>query len=82
MLRAAPSVMDSAAPFFCIVSELFLAWSPDNEYIVAHGIAKPCGGYEARLPPELLYRPDCKVRQAAFFSQLQARVKSLLAQLP
>ena len=81
MLMAAPSVMDSAA-LFCIVAKLFLAWSPDNEYIVAHGIAQPCCGYEARLPPELLYRPDCKVRQAAFFGQLQARVKSLLAQLP
>ena len=81
MLMAAPSVMDSAAIFF-LVSELFLVWSPYNEYIVAHGIAEPCGGYEARLPPELLYRPDCKVRHAAFFRQLQARVKSLLAQLP
>ena len=81
MLMAAPSVMDSAA-IFCLVIELFLVWSPYNEYIVAHCIAKPCGGYEARLPPELLYRPYCKVCEAAFFSQLQARVKSLLAQLP
>ena len=78
---AAPSVMDSAAIFlYCV--ELFLVWSPDNEYIVAHGIAEPCGGYKARLSPELLYCPDCKVRHAAFFRQLQARVKSLLTQLP
>ena len=35
MLRAAPSVMDSAA-LFCIASKLFLALSPDHEYIGAY----------------------------------------------
>lgn len=80
MLRAAPSVMDSAALFF-LVSKLFLVLSPDHEYIVAHGIAQPCGGDKARLSPEHLDSPDCKVRQAAFFGQLQTRVKSLLTQL-
>lgn len=80
MLRAAPSVMDSAA-LFCLASKLFLAWSPDNEYIIAHGIAQPCCGDKVRVPPKHLYCPYCKVRQAAFFRQLQARVKSLLTQL-
>ena len=81
MLRAAPSVMDSAA-LFCIVAKLFLAWSPDNEYIVAHSIAQPCGGNKVRVSPELLYCPNRKVCKAAFFGQLQTRVKSLLTQLP
>ena len=92
MLRAAPSVMDSAALFLLYIitklqnlkaiHNLFLVLSPDNEYIVAQCIAKPCGCYKARLPPELLYCPDGKVRQAAFFRQLQTSVKSLLTQLP
>ena len=81
MLRAAPSVMDSAA-LFCLVSILFLAWSPDHEYIVAHCIAQPCCGNKVRVPPEHLYCPDCKVCQATFFGQLQTREKSLLTQLP
>ena len=60
MLRAAPSVMDSAA-LFCLASKLFLAWTPYHEYIIAHGIAKPCDCYKVRVPPELLYRPNRKV---------------------
>ena len=71
MLRAASSVMDSAALFLLFlitkfqnlkyIHRLFLAWSPDNEYIIAHGIAKPCDCYKVRMPPELLYRPNRKV---------------------
>lgn len=55
MLRAAPSVMDSAALFLLYlitklqnlkaIHNLFLAWSPDHEYIVAHGIAHLGGTY-------------------------------------
>lgn len=81
MFRAAPSVMDSAA-LFCLVAKLFLAWSPYNEYIIAHGIAQPCGGDKVRVPPEFLYSPNRKVCKAAFFRQLQTSVKSLLTQLP
>ena len=71
MLRAAPSVMDSAALFLLYIitklqnlkaiHNLFLVWSPDNEYIVSQGIAKPCGCYKVRVPSELLYCPNRKV---------------------
>lgn len=81
MLRAAPSVMDSAA-LFCLVAKLFLAWSPDHEYIVAHGIAQPCGGYNKRIAIKD-FKPFNRVNaNAAFFRQLALDVTAIFPQLP
>ena len=70
-LSPAPSVMDSAALFLLYlitklqnlkaIHNLFLAWSPDHEYIVAHGIAQPCGGNKVRVSFEYLDGPNRKV---------------------
>lgn len=61
MLRAAPSVMDSAALFRLVARcVLFLAWSFHYEYVITHGIAQPCGGNKVRVPFEYLDGPNRK----------------------